>query len=217
MVLVTNLTIEEEKMNAEEKELSELTRTVIRLRRLKNEKLAKRRQKKILRISVIALILSLIGLALFFSYEAHAQTRLTVSEGWPVVMDGGEWDQMGSTFRLGVKTSLKLNDVWSVGVELQALTPLTVPHPNPQMIISAAFRINDKLSFDTGLGYMIVCPYNDKPIRQFLGLSFGVSFPITEEITFAFMIGPGATFTFVVNAITVNLVAKYYREKGYLK
>ncbi len=145
-------------------------------------------------VGVFAILLIIGLLVTIICREANAQTRITTSEGWPVVMDGGEWDQMGSTFRLGVKTSWRLNNIWSAGVELQALTPLTAPHPNPQVLVSIMFRVNDKLSFDTGLGYMVVCPYDDKPVRQFVGLGFGPVFPITQEITFGFMTGPGVTF-----------------------
>jgi len=128
-------------------------------------------------------------------HRAHAQTRVTTSEGWPVVMDGGEWDELGSTFRLGVMRSWKLGDKWNAGLELQAVTPLTAPRPNPQLIASIALKVSDKFSLGAGLGCILVCPYGDKPVRQFLGIAIGPSFPISKNITFAFMTGPGATFT----------------------
>ncbi len=144
-------------------------------------------------MKTVKLILAL--LVVLSSGIATAQTRVTTSEGWPVVMDGGEWDELGSTFRLGVMRSWKLGDKWNAGLELQAVTPLTAPRPNPQLIASIALKVSDKFSLGAGLGYMLVCPYGDKPMRQFLGLAIGPSFPITKKITFAFMTGPGATFT----------------------
>ena len=187
MILVMYITIEEETMDQNRRE--KIGKVVDFVKR---EPVV----TGFLVVIALLIIFLLLGVAnILTCHRAHAQTRLTTSQGWPVVMDGGEWDQMGSTFRLGVMTVWKLGDRWNAGLELQAVTPFTTPHPNPQLIASIALKVSDKFSLGAGLGYMLVCPYGDKPVRQFLGIAIGPSFPISKNITFAFMSGPGATFT----------------------
>lgn len=142
---------------------------------------------------LICIVLILSSLICGLCNKACAQTSISLAWGWPVVMDGGKWDQISGTARLNFGYGWEMVESWKVGVMGGVRIPFNTPHFVPRAGVSAGYKLTRFFAFGAGLVYEFIPPYEDQQLH-FVGLGLSPTILTKSGVGFSFVTGPGIAF-----------------------
>lgn len=120
--------------------------------------------------------------------------KLTLAQGWPLTMTGGDWDSCSGSTRLGLGYSRPVGNEWSLGITGGVRVPFNNPHFVPRVGVNAGYKINSWFAFGTGLLYEFIPNYTGGKPDHFIGLGLSPTILTKSGVGFSLVTGPGVAF-----------------------
>ena len=136
-------------------------------------------------------LLAAILITLATPVVAEAQTSVSLAQGWPLVMKGGDWDALISSTRVTVSYGWQVGKGWKVGASLGVRIPMDKPHPVPRVGISAGHKLGKSFALGAGLLYEVIPPYGGGKPSHFIGMGISPTFLMKGGVGFSLVTGPG--------------------------